>query len=376
MLVTEFNTASNIKSRVNRQSVLNAITYAQYKLKTYSFIPKNGLIIYCGTVLLDNKEKKISIDMEPIKPITSFLYLCDNKFHTQVLNDMLINDKKYGYIIIDGQGFLLVSICGSEKHILHKCKIYLPKKHNKGGQSAVRFERLRREAYDNYIRKVCEVCTSVFITNDKINVDGLIIGGSSNIKDLFYGSNLLDSRLKKNIIKLFDIGYSFENGLEETIHLSKDIILDTRLVNEKNILSSFFNNLLNDNMVVFGLKDTIYALESGIIDKLIIWEDYNYYRLVLNDNIISYATEKEIVEKEINYLEKDLLVDWLIDNKLNFSLEIITNNTSEGNQFIHGFSGIGGILRYPVEIPNFDDNNNDNNNENNNNNDFNYNDFI
>ncbi len=31
-------------------------------------------------------------------------------------------------------------------------------------------------------------------------------------------------------------------------------------------------------------------------------------------------------------------------------LEIVTDKTSEGNQFLKGFGGIGGILRYKVEV--------------------------
>lgn len=32
----------------------------------------------------DGKEKKVNIDFEPFKPINTSLYLCDNKFHTEV----------------------------------------------------------------------------------------------------------------------------------------------------------------------------------------------------------------------------------------------------------------------------------------------------
>jgi len=31
-------------------------------------------------------------------------------------------------------------------------------------------------------------------------------------------------------------------------------------------------------------------------------------------------------------------------------MEIVTDKTSEGNQFLKGFGGIGGILRYKVEV--------------------------
>ena len=80
MLADEFGTASNIKSRVNRLSVLGAITSVQHRLKLYAKVPANGLVIYCGTIVTDEgKEKKVNIDFEPFKPINTSLYLCDNK---------------------------------------------------------------------------------------------------------------------------------------------------------------------------------------------------------------------------------------------------------------------------------------------------------
>jgi peptide chain release factor subunit 1 len=70
MLADEYGTASNIKSRVNRLSVLGAITSTQQKLKLYSKVPPNGLVLYCGTILTDDgKEKRVNIDFEPFKPI-------------------------------------------------------------------------------------------------------------------------------------------------------------------------------------------------------------------------------------------------------------------------------------------------------------------
>ncbi len=65
--------------------MLTAITSAQQKLKLYNKVPPNGLVIYCGTILTDEgKEKKVNFDFEPFKKINTSLYLCDNKFHTEV----------------------------------------------------------------------------------------------------------------------------------------------------------------------------------------------------------------------------------------------------------------------------------------------------
>ena len=113
MLGDELGTATNIKSRVNRLSVLSAITSTQQRLKLYNKIPPNGLVLYCGTILTDdNKEKKLNIDFEPFKPINTSLYLCDNKFHTEALQELLQDDERFGFIVMDGNGCLVSSVMG------------------------------------------------------------------------------------------------------------------------------------------------------------------------------------------------------------------------------------------------------------------------
>lgn len=72
-LSDEASSASNIKSQSNKKSVMDAITSIGEKLKLYKEVPKNGLIILCGTVDQDGKDagRKFTIDFEPYKPITA-----------------------------------------------------------------------------------------------------------------------------------------------------------------------------------------------------------------------------------------------------------------------------------------------------------------
>merc|ERR1719428_1012035 len=164
MLSDEYGTASNIKSRVNRLSVLSAITSAQQRLKLYNRVPNNGLVVFVGTVLTDEgKDKKLSIHFEPFKPINTSLYLCDNKFHTEALDELLESDNTYGFIVMDGNGCLYGTITGNVKNVLHSFTVELPKKHRRGGQSSVRFARLRVEARHNYVRKCAEIAHKQFI---------------------------------------------------------------------------------------------------------------------------------------------------------------------------------------------------------------------
>ena len=46
----------------------------------------------------------IKIDLEPFKPINTSLYLCNNIFHTEELKQLLVDNDKFGFQIMDGSG--------------------------------------------------------------------------------------------------------------------------------------------------------------------------------------------------------------------------------------------------------------------------------
>ena len=57
---------------------------------------------------------------------------------------------------------------------------------------------------------------------------------------------------------------------------------------------------------------------------------------------------------ELELLEEMPFLEWMANNYKNFgaNLEIITDRSQEGSQFVKGFGGIGGILRYKVDFQN------------------------
>ena len=71
-------------------------------------------------------------------------------------------------IIMDGNGCLYATLQGSNKVILNKFSVDLPKKHSKGGQSAQRFGRIRLEKRHAYLKKCAELSIQNFISG-KIN---------------------------------------------------------------------------------------------------------------------------------------------------------------------------------------------------------------
>ncbi len=370
MLVDEVGKASNIKSRVTRQNVTDALTCTSEKLKLYNKTPPNGLVIYCGLVQMpDGGEKMIKIDLEPFKPINTSLYRCNNIFHTEELKELLVDNDKFGFLIMDGNGSLFGKVQGNTREIVNQFKVDLPKKHGRGGQSANRFARIRTEKRHNYLRKVAEECTKAFITNDVPNIKGLVLAGSAEFKNDLQKSDLFDPRLAPIVIKVVDISYGGELGFNQAIELSMDALKNVKFVHEKKVLSKFYEEIAKDSgKYVFGLKDTMEAMENGMIDVLIMWENLEVQRLTLRDNDgntcvenvprnkVSGQKHKNASGIEMEIIENISLSEWLLNNFKRYvtHLEIVTDRSSEGNQFVKGFSGIGGILRYKLE-QNFED---------------------
>merc|ERR1712048_1132191 len=254
MLTEEAGTASCIKSRVNRLSVLSAITSTQQRLKRYNRTPPNGLILYCGEVLtVEGKEKKVTIDFEPFKPINTTMYMCDNRFHTEAIKELLESDDRFGFLTMDGNGSLFGTVQGSHREILHKFSVDLPKKHGRGGQSALRFARLRLEKRHNYMRKVGELATQMFIPNgEKPNIKGLIVAGSAEFKQaLTTDQDLFDQRLAAIVIPpLLDVAYGGEPGFNQAIELSSETLRNVKFIQEKKLISKFLDEVAQDGEVL------------------------------------------------------------------------------------------------------------------------------
>lgn len=369
MLADEYGTASNIKSRVNRLSVLGAITSTQQKLKLYSRVPENGLVLYCGTILTDDgKEKRVNIDFEPFKAINTSLYLCDNKFHTEALNELLEDDDTFGFIVMDGNGCLYATLQGNTRAILHKFTVDLPKKHGRGGQSALRFARLRLEKRHNYVRKCAEMAVTFFITDNKCNVAGLVLAGSADFKTDLLQSDLFDPRLAKAVIRTVDVSYGMDPGFNQAIELSSEALSNVKLVQEKRLLQRYFDEISQDTgKYCFMVEDTLKALEMSAVETIIVWENLAVNRLLVKntataeEKVLHLTPEQEqndsyfhdpVTAVQLEVVERLTLVEWLANNYKSFgaNLDFVTDRSQEGSQFCKGFGGIGGLLRWKVDF--------------------------
>merc|ERR1712156_721133 len=94
-------------------------------------------------------------------------------------------------------------------------------------------------------------------------------------------------------------------------------------------IGRYFDEISQDTgKYCFGVDDTLKALEMGAVETLICWENLDIQRVTLKNHASG--------EEKILFL--------------NSEQEIITDRSQEGSQYVRGFGGIGGMLRYTVDF--------------------------
>jgi peptide chain release factor subunit 1 len=215
------------------------------------------------------------------------------------------------------------------------------------------------------------------ITNDKIKVAGLILAGSADFKTNLNQSDMFDNRLAAKVLTTVDISYGGENGFNQAIEYAQDTLQNVKFVQEKKLLMKYFDEITRNDGIeagkyCFGTADTMNALESGAVDTLIVWENLDLNRYVFRNpngessDIVKYLDargerdRKNFVDEEsgaeLEQIENGPLLEYLANKYKDFgaTLEIVTDRSQEGAQFVRGFGGIGGILRYAVNFANFE----------------------
>ena len=85
---------------------------------------------------------------------------------------------------------------------------------------------------------------------------------------------MFDPRLRNIVIASLDVSYGQDNGLNQAISMASDAIGNVRFVQEKKVVGKFFENIaLDTGMVVFGIEDTMKALEVGALETMMLFED-------------------------------------------------------------------------------------------------------
>ncbi|MEM3581046.1 MAG: peptide chain release factor aRF-1 [Candidatus Bathyarchaeia archaeon] len=372
MLREEYGTASNIKSTTTRKNVQDAIVKVQQRLKLFKETPENGLVIFCGAVPQNGagSEKIETYVIIPPEPINIYLYRCDSRFHTEHLQELLREKETYGILLIDATAATLATLQGRRLEIVREVTSGVPGKTRAGGQSARRFERLREMRLQEYFRRVGEHANEVFLPIE--NLKGIIIGGPGPTKYDFEKGDYLNYQLKEKIIDTVDTAYVDEQGVKEIVDKAPEIMRKIRYIEERQIMQQFLYEIGHDTgFATYGEEAVRKALEAGAVKTLLLSEGLDIARVKVKCSACSYeeqhtvkspmlaSFEQSLIGKpcpkckapSLNIVEKQELIENFaqLAEYANTEVEIISEETEEGQMLKNSFGGIAAILRFKMQ---------------------------
>jgi peptide chain release factor subunit 1 len=138
---------------------------------------------------------------------------------------------------------------------------------------------MHRPGIEWCVVQVAETAVQLFITNDKVNVSGLILAGSADFKTELGQSEMFDQRLQAKILKTVDVSYGGENGFNQAIELSAECLQNVKFIQEKKLINDFFEQIaLDTGRYCFGVLETLRGLDLGAVEILIVWENLDITR--------------------------------------------------------------------------------------------------
>ncbi|KAI3915269.1 hypothetical protein MKX01_035528 [Papaver californicum] len=243
---------------------------------------------------------------------------------------------------MDGNETLFGTVCGNIHQIVHKFTL---------------------ECH-NYVRKTAELSTQLYISSatSQTSVLGLILDRSTDFKT--------ELSLSGHVV---DVSRGGENGFIQAIKLSAQILANVKLAHETRLIGNYFKEIEQDTAkYVSGVKDTLKALEIGAVKTLIVWENLDISRYILKNSVtgetlihhLSKAEENDqsnfrdvTNNAKLKVLDKQSLLGWFATEYKQFGcdIEYVTDKSQEGSQFCRGYGGVGGLLRYQLDMRKFDE---------------------
>jgi len=365
----EYGQCANIKSKQTRTNVQSAISSILARLKYYKRPPENGMAVFCGTILLggDRTDLQCSI-IEPPEPLNLYMYRCSSRFELEPLMDMLEEKNIYGLLVIDRREAYWGFLRGNRIDPVNGATSTVPGKQRKGGQSSVRFQRLREIAINDFYKKVGERASEAFLSEKDFfeRFKGLLIGGPSPTKEEFEAGSYLHHEVQKRILGLFDVAYTNESGLSELVDNAQDALKGQEIVREKALMTRFLQEVVKENgNAAYGEESVRKNLETGSVDILLLSSRLRKARVTIRCANCAYQREITIARGPANEPaslevggcptcsaplgkeEVDLLEELThLAVRSGGTVEIISDDFEEGSILYNAFGGVAALLRF------------------------------
>lgn len=319
-LQQEQGTATNIKSKTNRDAVITALERMIQHLKLIKRTPNNGLAAFSGNIAKREGFQDFKVwSIEPPSPINLRLYRCDKEFIIEPLKEMAEDKSIYGLVVMDRRDATIALLKGKTIIPLVKEDSMVPGKFKAGGQSAMRFAQNRELAAKDFYKKIGDMMKDQFLTMEDLK--GILVGGPGPTKYEFVDGNFITTEVKNKIIGIKDLSYTEEFGLQELVEKSDDILANEEIAEEKKIMNKFFDILgKQPGKAAYGKDEVLDKIRMGAADTVLLSES-------LDDEVIDLFTDEA--------------------EKMSTNVFIVSIETREGVQ-LKEIGKIAAILRYEL----------------------------
>jgi len=193
-------------------------------------------------------------------------YVCGKTFHLAPLKALLHDTYAYGLFLIEAE-VATFGILGPEGiTLLEESYSIVPKKQRKGGQSSVRYDRVREGLLHDFFKRTAEKAKGLLYSQKGYR--GTLVGGPGPTKDEF-----LKDFPQSRVIGVVDVGDSGQSGLRELVGRSADLLKDETSTKERTLLQEFFGRLgKGDSKVVYGKNETKAAYAEKRLERLFVSE--------------------------------------------------------------------------------------------------------
>ncbi len=323
LLKQEYSITDNIKLKRTRQAVKRALSAAIERLQMIPKVPSNGLVVFCGENL--DTGDFICYTFTPPEKVPVFYYRTERTFITEFLEDMVEEREAVGIIVVERDQATIGLLKGGRLEVLEELEGYVPGKHEKGGQSQRRYERIIEQLVEEFFKRVGEAANRHFLPLlEKGVLKGIIIGGPGYAKIDFAKGGFLDYRLQQLVSReLVDVAYQGYEGLREAVMKAKDVIQAQVYREAVEALEEFKSHLAQmTGLVVYGDNEVTLALEAGVVKTLLVHQ------------------ERDDIEKWKN-----------IASTRGAKVVVIPAGLPEAEWFKETFGGLAGMLRFKWSPP-------------------------
>jgi peptide chain release factor subunit 1 len=247
----------------------------------------------------------------------------------------------YGIVLIDSHQLRLVKVSSGVISDEKKDSASIMNKHKKGGQSQMRFQRIRKGAIHSFLTKAIEDIGEVFYEDKGDYWRGIILGGPGTPKKELL--KLLPHDIAADVIDVLDMDFEITD-LELVVSGQKAAMEDEKKRGHMH-LQQFRSAIIRGEGAAFGLDDVTDAVRSGRASLLLLQRDLDVLGFICENcqalfrrvdsgmkcpNCSGPLSKVDVIEELLEFAERT-----------GAEVEFV-----KGETFLEDMGGMGAMLRF------------------------------